>query len=121
MTIKQVAEQYEALINQCYDMDILVSWLEELEGKAVLEVFAGYSDNPAGEDWKERLWQSTGAELLIPPPYDRVYVDFLRMKNDSWNKESSYNNSAKAFNDSWKAFGNYWRRSHRKLVTPLRF
>ena len=41
------------------------------------------------------------------------------MKNDYWNKESTYSGSVRAFNTAYAAFGDHWRRSHRLCQPPL--
>lgn len=122
MTIREAIDLYDTLIAQCYERDILIGWLAELDGMAIQEIFAGYDHSPVPEGWQPYTYAtSLDTQLLIPAPYDGVYLEFLRMKNDDWNKEKTYTNSAKAFNNAYATFGDYWRRNHRKKQPCLRF
>lgn len=122
MTIQEAIELFERLMNQPFDKDLLIMWLAELDGMAIREIFSGYDGSPAGPDWEPYVpGEDPQTVLLIPAPYDSVYLDYLKMKCDSWNKESSYNNSAKAFNNAYMTFGDYWRRTHLHKQPYMKF
>lgn len=119
MTIKEAIEHFESLLNAPYDRDHLVKWLAELDGQAIREVFCYYEGNPVPEDWEPYdISYNLDAELLIPAPYDSVYMDYLRMKTDYWHKENSYSNTVKAFNNSYATFCDFWRRTHKHIPSP---
>lgn len=52
-------------------------------------------------------------KLLVPAPYDEVYIRWLEAQIDYANGEyGRYNNSMTMFNASYSAFRNYWNRTH---------
>lgn len=121
MTIRQAMEQLDNLINQEYDRDILIGWLAELDGMAIREIFDGYCGSPVPEGWQPYDYTTElDTQLLIPEPYTAVYLDFLRLKLDTWNREKNYTYSLKAFNASYKAFGDFWRRTHRRCQPRMK-
>ena len=62
-------------------------------------------------------------ELLIPFPYDELYLRYLLMRIDLENGElDRYNNEAAQFNRLWQSFAGQYCRTHRPLgVERLRF
>lgn len=122
MTIREAIELFNRLMNQPFEEELLIMWLAELDGMAIREIFAGYDESPAGDDWEPYVpGDDLETVLLIPAPYDSVYLDYLKMKTDAWNKESSYNNSVKAFNNAYMTFGDNWRRTHKTQQPFMRF
>ena len=62
-------------------------------------------------------------ELLIPFPYDELYLRYLLMRIDLENGElDRYNNEAAQFNRLWQSYAGQYCRTHRPLgVERLRF
>ena len=56
---------------------------------------------------------SLTTELLIPAPYDEVYIRYLEMQIDYANGEyGKYNNSTTMYNTAYSAFDRYYNRTH---------
>lgn len=91
----------------------LVGWIAELDGMVIRDIFEAREGNPA-VGWEPYTGEDMDRLLLIPAPYDSVYMDWLKSKVDYWQEESGYSNSYKAFNNSYMSFGDYWRRTHRQ-------
>ncbi len=62
-------------------------------------------------------------ELLIPFPYDELYLRYLLMRIDLENGElDRYNNEAAQFNRLWQSYAGQYCRTHRPVgVERLRF
>lgn len=121
MTVKEAIDHFDAIMNQPYERDLLIQWLSDLDGQAIREIFCYYDGSPAPDDWQPYIDSyDLNAVLLIPAPYEGVYMDYLRMKCDYWNKENSYTNTVKAFNNSYATFCDFWRRNHRRKQTKLK-
>jgi hypothetical protein len=61
-------------------------------------------------------------ELLIPAPYDEVYIRYLEMQIDYANGEfGKYNNSTIAYNTAFSAFERYYNREHTPKSHGTRF
>ena len=93
-----------------------IRWLSTLDGMVKAQIidtheggenvtFNGYADTTA-----------LTAELLIPAPFDEVYINYLEMKIDYSNGEyGKYNNSAAIYNEAYSAFENHYNRTHKPL------
>lgn len=101
-----------------------IGWVSELEGRIYLEIVkthegyedvefdpvAGYSDEDEDE------------ELLVPHPYDDIYVKWLEACIDYANGEyTRYNNSMQMFNTKYSAFANQYNKVHMPLGTGIRY
>ena len=61
-------------------------------------------------------------ELLVPAPYDEVYVFWLESRIDYSNSEiARYNNSISNYNAAYNAYANYYNRRNMPLTQKLRF
>jgi hypothetical protein len=91
-----------------------IQWLSELDHKIkteIIDVREGaelISFTPYTED------TPLNTELLIPAPYDVVYIDYLVMKLDLANNETArYQNSSALYNTNLHSFIKYWYRTHK--------
>ena len=74
------------------------------EGAEVVD-FAGYDE----ETDIERV-------LLVPAPYDEIYLFWMESKIDYWNGEKGrYNNSITMFNNAYAAYQEFYNRMHKPL------
>lgn len=113
MTILEAISVVDRQKPNTYSQQDKVRWLGELDGIVKTEiidtheggedvVFAGYGDGVP-----------LTTELLIPAPYDGVYIRYLEMKIDYANAEyGKYNNSAAEYNTAFSAFEKYYNREH---------
>lgn len=71
------------------------------------------------EDVKFSLYDTstpTDTVLLVPPPYDVIYLFYLEMCLNRINGEyERYNNSAKLYNAAFDDYAKYYRSLHRPL------
>ena len=122
MTIIEAINRADRLKPNTYSQQDKVSWLSNLDGivkKEIIDtheggedvVFAGYEDGTL-----------LTTELLIPAPYDEVYIRYLEMQIDYANGEyGKYNNSAAAYNTAFSAFEKYYNRDHMPISKGTRF
>ena len=90
-----------------------VRFLSEVEGKIFNEIILKHEHEEGivcptyDED------TDSGTEMLVPAPYDMVYVYWLMAQIDHLNQEmDKYNNDRSLFEDAWGNFGDYWNREH---------
>lgn len=90
-----------------------VRFLSEVEGKIFNEIILKHEHEegivcPTYDDQTDG-----GTEMLVPAPYDMVYVYWLMAQIDHLNQEmDKYNNDRSLFEDAWGNFGDYWNREH---------
>lgn len=114
MTITGAINRVDGIKPNGFRLDEKVRWLSVLDGRVHKELYERYL-NPVqrefgGYDEKTSLTR----ELLVPYPYDEMYVRFLEAQIDYANGEyEKYNNSITLFNAAWSAFEKYFRRAHK--------
>lgn len=115
MTIDQAIKSADKLKNNLIDEGIKVRLLSELDGRIYSEITNPYAEtafNGYGDDTPR------STELLVPYPYDGLYVTFLEKEICRINNEiPKYNGLAEIFNESYEAFKLWYVRTH-KITTP---
>lgn len=121
MTINEAISAADGLRNNQIDESVKRALLSELDGRIFFEVinpyakeFNGYNENT-----------DSGTELIVPYPYDGLYVTYLEMEIARINGEMPrYNNAAVIFNEKYSAFKRWYNRTHPKksagIVFPTR-
>lgn len=122
MTIIDAISRTDALKPNGYSQSEKVRWLSTLDGIVKREVidtheggedvlFSGYNDETP-----------LNTELLVPAPYDDVYIRYLEMQIDYSNGEyTKYNNSVDAYNLAFSDFEKYYNREHMPKSRGRRF
>lgn len=99
--------------NSYTDID-KVRWLNELDGRIKEEVINLYEggENIVFNGYDDKT-DTNATELLVPTPYDNIYVLWLESKIDYYNGEySRYNNSSTAFNVAYIEYTRYYNKTH---------
>lgn len=113
MNIIEAIHGIDAVKPNSYDQQQKIKWLNTLDGIIKKEIidkheggeeveFNGYTDetNPT-------------TELLVPAPYDDIYIRYLEMQIDYANGEyGKYNNSKVVYNNTYLAFCRYYNSTH---------
>lgn len=122
MTLIEAISQVNVAKPNGYTQSEKTRWLSILDGTVKAEIidthegaegiaFDGYDDNT-----------DIQTELLIPYPFDDIYVRWLEMQIDYTNGEySKYNNSKTMFNEAYSAFENYYNRHHMPIGKKFKF
>lgn len=98
------------------ETDQQVQWLSECDGQIWHDILAVHEDNPLPDGFVPYTTLDMDKELVVPFPYDVVYVYFLIAKTDLVNQEiSKYNNDIKLYNDALLTFSDYWTRNHKPI------
>lgn len=113
MTIFEAISRIDAVKPNSYSQQEKVNWLSTLDGIIMTEIidthegsknvtFNGYDANTA-----------LTTKLLVPAPYDEVYLFWLESKIDYWNGElGKYNNSVLMYNTAYNAYEKFYNRTH---------
>ena len=112
MTIMDVIYRVDELKPNGYSQLDKIKWLTSLDGVIKSEiidtheggediVFSGYTDD-----------QDLTTVLLVPAPYDDIYLRWIEAQIDYANGEyGKYNNSLVAFNDAYTLYQKYYNRN----------
>ena len=109
MTLLEVIERVKAEKPNAYSEETMVGWLNQLEKINQSEIMGR-----DGDEIIEYTWKDDGeTELLIPEPYDDVYVNYVKAMVDYNNKEySSYNINGQMFNSTYRTYANWYKRKY---------
>lgn len=122
MTIIEAINRIDAVNPNNYTQPEKVAWLSTLDGVIKKEIidthegaeavtFAGYNEETPLD-----------TELLVPAPYDEVYLFWLQSKIDYWNGEmGKYNNSIMMYNQAYENFEKAYNREHKPISKKLKF
>lgn len=122
MTILEAIARVDAAKPNVCQQSEKIKWLSELDGIVKNEIidtheggegvtFSGYTEDT-----------NLNTVLLVPAPYDEVYIHFLEMRIDYANNEyGKYNNSMMMYNSAYSAFEKHYNRDHMPISRGSRF
>lgn len=122
MTIIEAITRVDTVKPNSYTQPEKIKWLSELDGIVKREiidthaggecvVFAGYADDV-----------DLTTPLLVPAPYDEIYIRYLETQIDYANGEyNKYNNSMAGYNAAYITFERYYNREHMPIGRGQRF
>ena len=123
MTILEAITRADLIRPNELDSAVKLRWLSTLDGQIHAELLTAHEGEPEtfrGYDGETEL-QTT--ELLVPHPYDELYLRYLLMRIDLEHGElDRYNNDAAGFNRLWQSFAGRYCQRHAPLgVRQLTF
>ena len=122
MTLMEAMHRADALKPNSYSNEEKIRWISILDGLIKKKIF---DTHEGGEDVVYDGYETETpltTELLVPAPYDDIYVHWLMMQIDLTNGEyARYNNSAKVYNSAYQDFANYYNRTHMPLGKTLKY
>lgn len=122
MTIMEAVNRIDSLKHNTYTLSDKVAWLSTVDGMvkrlivdqhegADAVAFDGYNDNT-----------DTNTELLVPAPFDELYMRWLEAQIDYSNGEySKYNNAILMFNTSYEEYRRYYTRTNMPVATRIKY
>lgn len=122
MTILEVINRVDTTKPNSYTQTEKVDWLSTLDGiikKEIIDAHEG-GENIVFEGYTPDT--SVDTMLLVPAPYDDVYIRWLESRIDYANGEyGKYNNSATAYNAALEAYSRYYSKYHAPKHKTTRF
>lgn len=122
MLIREAIDRIDSLKHNTFTQGEKVEWLSRLDGLVKAQVI---DTHEGGEDvafmpYTERDDMET--KLLVPAPFDNVYVLWLEAQIDYYNGEMArYNNSMTMFNTAYENYQRWYNRTHLPIGKPFRF
>lgn len=118
MTISEAIAKIDAIQPNNYDNEMKTDWLSYLDGSIYDSVIKTHVDPPVTE-FKPYSSDRMDVSLIVPFPYDEMYVTYLGMKISEANNETGrYNNSAIMFNSQMADFRGFYTRTHKHVSNP---
>ena len=122
MTIMDALYRIDEVKPNSYSQSEKIKWLSSLDGLVKSEVI---DTHEGGEDvvfngYHEDVDLQT--VLLVPAPYDDIYLRWLETQIDYANGEyGKYNNSITMYNTAYSAFANHYNRTHMPKGKKFKF
>ena len=122
MTIRDAITRLDALIFNTYSDEDKVQWLSRLDTEVKQQIidthegahnvsFSGYTVNTPGD-----------TVLLVPSPYDEVYLRWMESQIHYYNGEyDKFNASIVMYNTAFDAYASYYNRYHMPISRRNRF
>jgi hypothetical protein len=122
MTILEAIHKIDTLKPNTYKQSEKIKWLSTLDGVIKREIIDTHEGGEAiafnGYDDTTDL----DTMLLVPAPYDDIYLHWLEARIDyAMGEYRKYNNSAEAYNAAFEAFSGYYNRHNMPKHTTTRF
>jgi len=117
MTIMGAINHIDAVKPNGYTQDDKIRWLSILDGTVKTEIIDTHegSESVTFRPYSESTPLVT--ELLIPAPYDDVYIKWLEAQIDYASGEyDKYNNSITMYNAAYAAFEKHYHRTHKPIT-----
>jgi hypothetical protein len=113
MTIMEALHRIDALKPNSFKNAEKIRWLSILDGVIKNQIIDAHEGGGSvafnGYDEDVELTK----ELLVPAPYDDIYIHWLQMQIDYTNGEyGKYNNSLAVYNSSYTAYENHYKKDH---------
>ena len=122
MKIREAIERIDSHKHNIYTQNDKIAWLSRLdsmvktliidahEGGEALE-FTGYDDNT-----------DLNTEMLVPAPFDEMYLRWLEAQIDYANGEyGKYNNAIMMYQTAFDGYANYYNRNHMPKGQKFKF
>ncbi len=122
MTINEAITQIDNLKGNTYSTEDKINWLSRVDAMIKRNVidthvnkenlqFSGYNDIT-----------DLDTVLLVPEPFDELYIRYLEAQIDYSNGEyAKYNNSIMMFNSSYEAYAAYYNKENTPVNQGSRF
>ncbi len=123
MTILDAISHIDVVKPNSYTQNEKIAWLSQLDWNIKKEIIDTHSGGDAYAEFSGYDGDvDTNTELIVPAPYDEVYIRYLEMQIDYANNEyGKYNNSMAMYNTAYTAFERYYNREHLPLSKGYRF
>ena len=111
MKIIEAINQIDSLKHNTYSHDNKVSWLSRLDAMVKKHIIDTHEGEVEFTGYNSLTDVQT--ELLVPEPYDEVYLRWMEAQIDYYNGEyDKYNNAIDMFNTAFNAYQNHYNRTH---------
>ena len=122
MTIIEAISLTDDVKPNSYSQTEKIKWLSRLDGIIKSEII---DTHEGGEKVTFKEYDDSvdlGTQLLVPHPYDEIYIRYLEMQMDYANNEyGKYNNSRAMYTMAYDAYAKYYNRTHMPIRKKFKF
>lgn len=122
MTIAEAISKVDFLKPNTYATEDKVGWLSNLDARVKTQII------DAHEGWQNIDFHSYDSvadqetKLLVPAPYDEMYIRWLEAQIDYHNSEDDrYNNAIILFNNAYEGYKRHYTRTYMPISKGSKF
>lgn len=122
MTIIEAINKIDSFKPNSYTQDDKIAWLSELDGIIKAEIIDTHEGSESITFNGYEVDTALDTIMLVPAPYDDIYLKWLEAKIDYLNGETpKYNNSMTMYNSAYSIFERYYNRTHMPIGKSIKF
>ena len=122
MTIAEVISKVDALKPNTYEPEDKIGWLSTLDHRVKSQIIDAHECNEHIIFFGYDSLNDMDTELLVPAPYDEMYLRWLEAMIDYHNSEDDrYNNAIILFNNAYEGYKKHYTRTHMPISKGKRF
>ena len=122
MTIAEVISKVDSLKPNTYTPEDKVDWLSNLDARVKTQIIDAHE---GGENIVFNGYDSLADQdtvLLVPAPYDEMYIRWLEAQIDYHNSDDDrYNNAIILFNNAYEGYKKHYTRTHMPISKGSKF
>ena len=120
MKIIEAINQIDSLKHNTFSQDNKVTWLSRLDSMVKTHIIDTHEGEVTFTGYDSLTDLQT--ELLVPAPYDEVYLRWMEAQIDYHNGEyEKYNNAIEMFNTAFDGYKNYYNRTHKPKGQKIKY
>lgn len=113
MTIAEAISKVDALKPNTYASEDKVEWLSNLDARVMSQIIRTHEGGPDIAFYGYDSMLDRESVLLVPPPYDEMYLRWLEAMIDYHNSDDDrYNNAITLFNNAYDGYKKHYTRNH---------
>jgi hypothetical protein len=122
MTISEALHRADEVKPNTYaDLD-KIRWLSTLDGFIKTKIIDTHEGGESVTFKEYDVNTSLDTELLVPAPYDHIYIHWLEAMIDYANDEyDRYANTMEMYNSAWNTFEKYYNRTHMPIGKKFKY
>lgn len=122
MKIREAIERIDSQKHNTYSQNDKVAWLSRLDSivkRLIIDTHDGWEEvSFSGYDDKTDL----NTEMLVPAPFDEMYLRWLEAQIDYHNGEyGKYNNAITMYQAAYDGYANYYNRNNMPISTKINY
>ena len=122
MTIAEVISKVDSLKPNTYTPEDKVEWLSNLDARVKSQIIDAHESCEHLHFYGYDIDLDMETELLVPAPYDEMYLRWLEAMIDYHNSEDDrYNNAIILFNNAYEGYKKHYTRTHMPISKGNRF
>ena len=122
MTIAEVISKVDALKPNTYTPEDKVDWLSNLDARVKSQIIDTHEGGEGVLFYGYDSILDEGTILLVPAPYDEMYLRWVEAMIDYHNSDDErYNNAIMLFNNSYEGYKKHYTRTHMPLNRGKQF